>query len=84
MPLPSHLRIAVRDWPVRRYYLLGTLAASVSSIHFMFVPEQRVVDWAVWFLILIPAAMLIEGILDARLARSNGERLIGETHAAAW
>ncbi len=38
----SHLRIALRDWPSRRYYLLGAVAGSISAVHFMFVtPSNR-------------------------------------------
>ena len=70
----SHLRIALRDWPSRKYYLLGTLAASISAVHFMFVSTQQVLDWTVWFLILMSSAMLVEGLLDLRLARTGGER----------
>ena len=66
----SHLRIALRDWPSRKHYLLGALAASISAIHFMFVTEPRILDWTVWFLILTCGAMLVEGLLDLRLART--------------
>ena len=80
----SHLRIAVRDWPSRQYYLLGTTAAAVSAIHFMFVTPQQILDWTVWFLILICAAMLIEGLLDLRIARiARLDNLSKEHHADA-
>jgi hypothetical protein len=69
----SHLRIALRDWPSRRYYLLGTVAATTSAVQFMFVTPPQVLDWTVWFLILASSAMLVEGLLDLRLARAGGE-----------
>ena len=78
----SHLRIAIRDWPSRKYYLLGTLAASISAIHFMFVSQPQVLDWTVWFLILTSSAMLVEGLLDLRLARSGGEEHFSKEHHA--
>jgi hypothetical protein len=79
----SHLRIALRDWPSRRHYLLGTLAASVSAVHFMFVPQHQALDWTLWFLILVCAAMLVEGLLDYRLTRSTGPDFSRESHADA-
>ncbi len=79
----SHLRIALRDWPSRRYYLLGTVTASMSAIHFMFVPQQQALDWMIWFLIAVCTAMLVEGLLDYRLASKLGDRFARDTHAAA-
>ena len=78
----SHLRIAVRDWPSRKHYLLGALAASISAIHFMFVTEPRILDWTVWFLILTCGAMLVEGLRDLRLARDRGEEHDSKEHHA--
>ena len=65
----SHLRIAWRDWPSRGHYLLGALAASVSAVHFAFVPAGGTFDWVVWFLILISTASVIEGVRDYRLSK---------------
>jgi hypothetical protein len=79
----SHLRIALRDWPSRKHYLLGTLAASISAAHFIFVPQHEALDWTVWFLILVCAAMLVEGLFDYRLARKAGDDFSREGHAAA-
>jgi hypothetical protein len=79
----SHLRIALRDWPSRRHYLLGTLAASISAAHFMFVPQDQALDWTLWFVILVCAAMLVEGLLDYRLSRTNGPDFSKERHADA-
>jgi hypothetical protein len=79
----SHLRIALRDWPSRKHYLLGTLAASISAVHFMFVPQHQALDWTLWFLILVCAAMLVEGLLDYRLTRSTGPDFSKERHADA-
>ena len=78
----SHLRIALRDWPSRSYYLLGTLAASISAVQFMFVSPQQVLDWTVWFLILTSSAMLVEGLLDLRLGRTGGEEHFSKEHHA--
>ena len=78
----SHLRIALRDWPSRRYYLLGAVAGSISSVHFMFVTPQQILDWTVWFLILTCSAMLVEGLLDLRLARDGGEAHFSKGHHA--
>jgi hypothetical protein len=79
----SHLRIALRDWPSRKHYLLGTLAASISAVHFMFVPQHQALDWTIWFLILVCAAMCVEGLLDYRLTRSTGPDFSRERHADA-
>jgi hypothetical protein len=79
----SHLRIALRDWPSRKHYLLGTLAASISAVHFMFVPQHQALDWTLWFLILVCAAMLVEGLLDYRLTRFTGPDFSRERHADA-
>jgi hypothetical protein len=79
----SHLRIALRDWPSRKHYLLGTVAASISAAHFMFVPQHQALDWTVWFLILVCAAMLVGGLLDYRLTRSVGPDFSRERHADA-
>ena len=57
----------------RKHYLLGTLAASISAVHFMFVSGPRVFDWAVWFVILVCGAMVVEGLLDLRSTRSVTE-----------
>ena len=77
----SHLRIATRDWPSRKHYLLGTLAATISAVHFMFVSGPRVFDWAVWFVILVCAAMLVEGLLDWRLASRSSAACAREADA---
>ncbi|MBA3639821.1 MAG: hypothetical protein H0W53_11155 [Acidobacteria bacterium] len=61
----SHLWIALRDWTTRKYYLLGTVAASISAIHSL--GSKPVLDWTVWFIILVSAAMLVEGLLDQRV-----------------
>ena len=79
----SHLRIALRDWPTRRYYLLGAVAGSISAVHFMFVSQSQVLDWTVWFLILTCSAMLVEGLLDYRLATKSGNDCARETDAVA-
>jgi hypothetical protein len=78
----SHLRIAIRDWPSRKHYLLGAVAASISAVHFMFVSTLQVLDWTVWFLILTSSAMLVEGLLDLRLARTGGEEHFSKEHHA--
>jgi hypothetical protein len=65
----SHLRIGIRDWPLRKHYLLGTLAAGVSSVQYMFVGEVPPLDWAIWFLILMSSAMVVEGVLDTRVGK---------------
>jgi hypothetical protein len=65
----SHLHIAWRDWPSRRHYLLGALAASSSAVHSAFVPADRTFDWFVWFLILTSAASLVEGVRDYPLSK---------------
>lgn len=80
----SHLRIALRDWPSRQYYLLGAVAASSSAIHFIFVTPPQILDWAVWFVILTSSAMLVEGLLDLRLARTaRPDNFSRERHADA-
>jgi len=79
----SHLRIALRDWPSRRHYLIGTLAASISAIHFMFVPQHQALDWTLWFLILVCSAMLVEGLLDLRLTRQTDDTFSRKRHADA-
>ena len=79
----SHLRIAVRDWPSRKHYLLGTLAATISTVHFMFVSGPRVFDWAVWFVILVCGAMVVEGLLDLRLSRETSAECARGTDAVA-
>jgi hypothetical protein len=79
----SHLRISLRDWPSRKHYLLGTMAASISAVHFMFVPRHQALDWTLWFLILVCAAMCVEGLLDYRLTRSTGPDFSRERHADA-
>jgi hypothetical protein len=76
----SHLRIAWRDWPPRGHYLLGALAASISAVHFAFVPIERTLDWVVWFLLLMSAAWCVEGLRDLRLSK-NPPPQPGEEHA---
>ena len=62
----SHLRIATRDWPERKHYLLGASAAAVGAAQHMFIAPVSPIDWAVSFLMLMSIAMLIEGLLDRR------------------
>jgi len=78
----SHLWIALRDWTTRKYYLLGAVAASISAVQSLVSPEP-VLAWTVWFIILISAAMLVEGLLDIRLAHSEDEQFSKEHHADA-
>lgn len=66
---------------MRKHYLLGTLAAATSAVHFMVVSQARVFDWAIWFVILVSAAMLIEGLLDLRVAAQRDDDLFKESHA---
>lgn len=49
----------------------------------MFVPQQQALDWSIWFLILVCAAMLVEGLLDYRLTRPPGTDFSREHHADA-
>ena len=77
----SQLWIAGRDWPDRRHYLLGAIAASISAIQFIFTGRDRHIDWAVSFVILMSASMLVEGLLDTRLDRLR--RTDGTRHADA-
>jgi len=78
----SHLRIALRDWPSRRYYLFGTVAAAISAVHFMFLSPHQVLDWTLGFLIFMGSATLLEGLLDLRLARSGGDEHFSKEHHA--
>jgi hypothetical protein len=76
----SHLRIVWRDWPSRPHYLLGALAASISAVHFAFVPAGRTFDWFVSFLMLTSVASLVEGLRDLRLSAEADLRR-GKDHA---
>ena len=77
----SHLRIALRDWTTRKYYLLGTVAASLSALHSIVSPGDGVA-WIVGFIIFVSAAMLVEGLLDLRLARWEDAQFSKEHHHA--
>jgi hypothetical protein len=78
----SQLRVATRDWPRRAYYLVGTITASISAVHHMFVGAEFL-DWALWLLIFVGSAMLLEGLLDLRLFSLSREILAGNNHADA-
>jgi hypothetical protein len=67
----SHLWIAVRDWPRRTHYLLGSAAAAISAVHHMFIAREQQLEWFVWFLLLVSGAMVVEGLFDLRLHRQN-------------
>jgi hypothetical protein len=67
----SHLWIAVRDWPRRTHYLLGSAAAAISAVHHMFIAREQQLEWFVWFLILVSSAMVVEGLFDLRLHPDN-------------
>jgi hypothetical protein len=60
----SHARIAVRDWPFRKHYLIGVVAAATAAIQHMLIRSTP--EWGFWFLILVSLAMAIEGALDLR------------------
>ena len=47
----------------------------------MFVSGPRVFDWAVWFVILVCAAMVMEGLLDLRLSTKSRAESARETDA---
>ena len=76
----SHLRIAIRDWPDRKHYLLGAAAAAVGAVQHMFIATVSPLDWAVSFLMLLSIAMLIEGLLDRRL-ESHPRHILDHHHA---
>ena len=77
----SHLRIATRDWPERKHYLLGALAAAVASVQHMFISQVSALDWAVSFVLLLSIAMLIEGLLDRRLESHPHRQTSDSRHA---
>ena len=45
-------------------------------------PPGTVLDWTVWFLILMCTAMLVEGLLDLHVARTGGEEHFSKEHHA--
>jgi hypothetical protein len=75
-----HLRIVIRDWPRRRYYLLGMVAALGSSIQRVFMGGAQL-EWLVWFVILVSSAVLIEGWLDLRQGGRGALLAAGRRHA---
>jgi hypothetical protein len=76
----SHLWIAVRDWPRRTHYLLGSAVAAISAVHYMFLGPAQRLEWFVWFLILVSTAMVVEGLLDLRLHRQNSPEVSEVPH----
>jgi DNA-binding MarR family transcriptional regulator len=48
----SHFWIAVRDWPRRTHYLLGSAVAAISAVHYIFLGPAQQLEWFVWFLLL--------------------------------
>ena len=77
----SHLRIAIRDWPDRKHYLLGAAAACVGAVQHVFIPHVSRLDWALSFLMLVSIAMLIEGFLDRRLESHPRGQFSDDRHA---
>ena len=77
----SHLRIAIRDWPDRKHYLLGAAAGFVGAAQHMMVGSLSHLDWAVSFLMLVSTAMLIEGLLDRRLESHPRRQFSDDRHA---
>ena len=77
----SHLRIAIRDWPTRKHYLLGAAAATVGAVQHVFIATVSPLDWAVSFLMLLSTAMLIEGLLDRRLESHPRQHFSDDRHA---
>jgi hypothetical protein len=67
----SHFWIAVRDWPRRTHYLLGSAVAAISAVHYIFLGPAQQLEWFVWFLLLVSSAMVVEGLFDLRLHRQN-------------
>ena len=72
----SHARIAVRDWPTRKYYLFGVFATMAMSLISLTEPV-RAVDWFAGFLLLFGTASFIEGLLDRRLERGQRKAMDG-------
>lgn len=60
----SQLRIATRDWPARGHYVIGFMAALAAAVSHMVIGRISATDWAFSALLLISAAMLVEGWLD--------------------
>ena len=79
--MASHLRIAIRDWPDRRHYLLGAMAAAVGAVQHVFIAHTSRLDWALSFLLLVSLAMLIEGLLDRRLESHERRQFSDDRHA---
>ena len=77
----SQLRIAIRDWPTRKHYLLGAAAAAVGAVQYVFIATVSPLDWAVSFLMLLSTAMLIEGLLDRRLESHSRHHFSDDRHA---
>jgi hypothetical protein len=77
----SHARIAWRDWPARKHYVVGASAAAVCAVLHMFIGIITPLDWTVGFLLLVSGAMSIEGWCDRRLERVATSDNAGSRHA---
>ena len=74
----SHARIAARDWPFRKHYIIGALASLVAAVfHARIDRGLSAFEWAVITLAVLSTAMLFEGVLDRRIeagpARSSSD-----------